>query len=145
MTGVTCALAGGGGAVVYAGSATMTVGYQTFDQTLGTTRFVGYRAGYYPITSMGAMSNTVFGGTVDITDLYYTDFDVYESGVFSQRVRVLALGTDENIPNEGWTSLVANGTTFTRTSAVYSTGDWSWVNVLTNPLGTSGTVPITWG
>ena len=142
MTGIMCSLTGGG--VVYAGSATMTVGYQTFDQTSGDTRFVGYRAGYYPITSMGAMSNTVFGGTVDITDLYYTNFDVYYSGVFSQTVRVLALGTDENIPNEGWTSLVANGTTFTRASASYSTGDWTWVNVLTNPLGTSGTVPISW-
>jgi hypothetical protein len=143
MTGIMCSLTGGG--VVYAGSATMTVGYQTFDQTSGDTRFVGYRAGYYPTTSMGAMSNTVFGGTVDITDLYYTNFDVYYSGVYSQTVRVLILNTDENIPNEGWTNLVANGTTFTRASASYSTGDWTWINVLTNPLGTSGTVPITWG
>ena len=142
MTGIMCSLTGGG--VVYAGSATMTVGYQTFDFTADGTRYVGYRAGYYPITSMGAMSNTVFGGTVDITDLYYTNFDVYYDGVYSQTVRVLALGTDENIPNEGWTSLVANGTTFTRVSASYSTGDWQWSFVTTNPLGTSGTVPISW-
>lgn len=142
MTGIMCSLTGGG--VGYAGSATMTVGYQTFDIDSGGTRYVGYRAGYYPTTGMGAMSNTVFGGTVDITDLYYTNFDVYYSGVYSNTVQAFILGTDENIPNEGWTSLVANGTTFTRVSASYSTGDWQWSFVTTNPLGTSGTVPITW-
>lgn len=147
MTGILCTLAGGGG-VVYAGSSTMTVGYQTFDQTSGGTRFVGYRAGYYTLTGLGAMSNTVFGGTVNIDALYYTDFDVYYSGVFSNNVKAFILNVDDNIPNEGWTTLVANVTSFLRASASYSDGgsfsNWQWNFVATNPLGTSGTVPITW-
>lgn len=141
MTGVTCALAGGGGGG-YSGSATMTIGYDTFDVTAGDTRYVGYNAGYTP--TIGAMSNRVFGGTVLITALYYTDFDVYDSGVFSGNVKAFLFETDTNIPNGGWTNLVANSTTYTRVSGSYSNGDWSWFSG-SNPLGTSGTVPITWG
>jgi hypothetical protein len=126
----------------------MTVGYQTFDITSGDSRFVGYRAGYYPTTSMGAMSNTVFGGTVDIVELYYTDFDVYYSGVFSNKVQALIFKVDEDIGNKDWTTLVANVTSFLRTSGSYSGGSgsssWQWSFVTTNPLGTSGTVPISW-
>jgi hypothetical protein len=125
----------------------MTVGYQTFDIDSGGTRFVGYRAGYLPLTGLGALSNTVFGGTADITALYYTDFDVYYSGVFSNKVQAFILGLDEDIGNMGWTTLVANVTSFLRASASYTGGSpssWQWNFVTTNPLGTSGTVPISW-
>ena len=96
---------------------------------------------------MGAMSNTVFGGTVDIVELYYTDFDVYYSGVFSQKVQALIFKVDEDIGNMGWATLVANVTSFLRASASYTGGgpsSWQWSFVTTNPLGTSGTVPISW-
>jgi hypothetical protein len=146
MTGITCALAGSGGGVVYAGSASMTIGYQSFDITDGGTRFVGYNSGYTP--TIGAMSNRVFGGTADITSLYYTDFDVYYSGVFSQRVQALILELDEDIGNKDWTSIITNATSFLRTSGSYSGGSysrWQWSFVTTNPIGTSGTALITWG
>lgn len=46
------------------------------------------------------------------------------------------------LPNSGWSTININGTTFLRTSATYSAGVWSWSGVSSNPIGTSGTIPV---
>jgi hypothetical protein len=46
------------------------------------------------------------------------------------------------LPNSGWSSLNISGTVFLRTSASYASGVWTWSGVSSNPIGTSGTIPV---
>lgn len=51
-----------------------------------------------------------------------------------------------SLPNSGWSTININGTTFLRTSANFTVDstfvNWAWTGVSSNPIGTSGTIPV---
>lgn len=128
MTGILCALAGGGGSL-YKGSAVVTVD-EVDAGTFIAYGFVGAGAGSIAPTTWASTGITVssLNGDTD-NELYFT-------------VNALA-------PNGGWDSLTVGTRTVLRTSASYfqSGGKttWFWAGV-TNPFGTTvgATRAITW-
>jgi hypothetical protein len=128
MTGIVCAITGGGGYVF--STVVVTVGYAgaPFD-------FYGY-----------SVTGPAFGSVSPSTwNTYSLDFLYYS--VDGDRV-LFAVGGDA--PNSGWTAMTIDGTPFYRIDATYTNtpgaSSWSWTGILTNPFG--GTIgankTVTW-
>lgn len=145
MTGVMCAVVGGGKRT-FSGSATMNVGYYNLDITIEGTRYLGYYTGYIS-GLMGSMSNYDFGGGAVINQFDYYNFTVYPVSGPSFPVIGINLTVLEDIGNQGWSTISAGSSTLNRADAGYSGGGgqsaWTWSG--TNIFGTSGTKAIVWG
>lgn len=128
MTGVTCALAGGGKSI-YTGSAIVTVG--ELDQ--GTLFSYGFVGG-----SIGSIAPTTWASTGLTVSSLYGDTD-----------NNLVFTVNALTPNGGWENLTIGSTTVSRTAALYfqSGGQttWFWSGV-SNPFGTivGATKAIVW-
>jgi hypothetical protein len=124
MTGITCALAGGGG-VIYTGSATVTVGQYT-EPTFG---FVTW--GYTGVLA-GSVTPATWAGT---------GFPILQLNWFDTTNDFVAFVVSGNAPNSGWETMTVGGVPFSRASANYGyDGNTSWLwNVPTpaNPFGFS--------
>jgi hypothetical protein len=112
MTGIMCALAGGGGSI-YLGTATVTVGF------LSIPPFSSYGKG----ASQGSIAPTTWADSgLDVVELK----DVYSSGVFA----FLTFEVAGSAPNSGWATMTVGGTTLNRADASYSNNGtitrWSW-------------------
>lgn len=112
MTGITCALAGSGG-LIYAGTATVTVGF------ISSAPFSSYG---YGTGGQGSITPITWAATgLTITTLK----DVYVSGVPDW----LDFTVAGNVPNSGWSTLTVGGTTINRVDGSYSSGggSTSWI------------------
>ena len=112
MTGILCALAGGGGSV-YLGEATVTVGYAA----AGGFSSYGFGAG-----GQGSIAPTTWANT----GFAFSQLkDVYFSGV-PDWLDFTVIG---NAPNSGWSTLTIGGTTLNRVDASYSNNGTSttWI------------------
>lgn len=112
MTGVTCALAGGGGSI-YLGTATVTVGFASAGS------FFSYG---FDISAQGSIVPTTWANTgFPVFQLK----DVYSSGSPAW----LAFTVTGSAPNSGWSTLTVGGTTLNRADASYATDgtSTSWI------------------
>jgi len=112
MTGIMCALAGAGGSI-YAGTATVTVGF------LSIPPFSSYGFG---AGGQGSIAPTTWANSgLTVAQLK----DVYSSGVPAW----LDFTVVGSAPNSGWETLTVGGTTLNRTDASYSNsgGSTSWI------------------
>jgi len=121
MTGIMCALAGssGGGGSIYAGTATVTVGYLTG----GDFFSYGFGAG-----GQGSIDPTTWANSgLNVTELK----DVY----FEGEPVWLAFQVEGSAPNSGWETLTVDGTTIDRVDASYSNNGtyttWTFVGAPT--------------
>lgn len=137
MTGIMCALAGGGG-VVYAGTATVTVGMYYDPDPSFSFRFWGFTPGV-----MGSVTPSTWSGTgFSINDLKYVE--VYTTP--TQWINFQVVGS---APNSGWTTMTVNGTTLNRVDATYDNNGtnttWTWFGA-SNSFGTTvgATKVVTW-
>jgi len=132
--------AGGAGAGLWdvpAGSLdaqTVTVGaYEVVDYEFG---YYEYQYGYGSSTggSISDGTSNIYGGAA-ITGLYYQEFG-------GSAYIVLSIS---GATNSGWTTMNIGGTSYSRSSASFSSGQWTWgVSVGANPFGTSGTKTVMW-
>lgn len=112
MTGVIAALAGSRGSV-YAGSATVTVGFSSS----GSFSSYGFQTG---------VKGSVTPSTWGLTGVSFSALqDVYSSG----SPVWLEFSVAGTFPNSGWSTLTINGTTLDRADASYSSGAGSsqWI------------------
>ena len=108
--------------------------YQTV--TVGTYEVVDYEFGYYNYEygygnyaggSISDGTSNIYGGAT-ITGIYYD-----ESGAGAYIVLSITGAT-----NSGWTTMNINGTNYSRSSATFSGGQWTWsVATGANPFGTT--------
>ena len=136
MTGIICALAGGG--TSYAGSATVTVGTYYDPNPSFSFRYWGYEAGF-----IGSVSPSTWSGTgFTIRDLKYVE--VYTTP--TQWINFQVVGS---APNSGWTTMTVDGTTLNRVDATYDNNGtnttWTWFGA-SNSFGTTvgATKVVTW-
>jgi hypothetical protein len=117
MTGIMCALAGGGGSI-YLGEATVTVGFAS----------AGGFSSYGKGVSQGSITPTTWANSgLTVQELK----DVYSSGVPAW----LDFTVVGSAPNSGWSTLTVGGTTLNRVDASYtnngSTTTWIFVGAPT--------------
>jgi hypothetical protein len=112
MTGITCALAGSGGSI-YAGTATVTVGFASGGSFTSYGKGGGGQGSIAPTTWANS------GLTVD------TLKDVYNSGVPAW----LDFTVVGSAPNSGWSTLTIGGTTINRVDGSYTNNgtSTSWI------------------
>lgn len=128
------------------GSGSWNVPYGSLDAqnvTVGSYSYVDYEFGLYEYQygfggytggSISDGTSNIYGGAA-ITDLYYS-----ESGSGTYIYLVITGAT-----NSGWTTMNINGTTYSRSSASFSGGGWTWaVAAGANPFGTSGVKQVLW-
>lgn len=102
MSGIMCALVGGGGSP-YTGTATVTVGFAS----AGSITSYGQGAG------QGSINPTTWAGTgLTVAELK----DVYSSGV----PIYLFFSVAGSAPNSGWETLTVGSTTLNRADASYA-------------------------
>jgi hypothetical protein len=103
MTGILCALAGGGGGSIYLGSAVVTVGY------IAGGGFYSFGQG----AGQGSIDPPTWansGLTVsEIKDVYFNFNPIY-----------LAFIVSGSAPNSGWETLTVGSTTLNRADASYA-------------------------
>jgi hypothetical protein len=114
MSGIMCSLVGAGGGFP---ALTLSVGFhQTYRPQSGTTtNFYGYLSGQYGALTPSVNNfppNTLY----TISELEYID-----------NTNAYYLSLTGAAPNSGWTSISFHGLTLLRTSASYSSGNWTWV------------------
>ena len=111
MTGIMCALAGGGGSI-YLGTATVTVGF------VSAGGFSSYGKG----EGQGSIDPTTWANSgLTVSQLK----DVYSSGVPAW----LDFTVIGSAPNSGWSTLTVGSTTLNRADASYSNNgtSTSWI------------------
>lgn len=137
MSGVICALAGGG-QNRYQGSATVTVGQYYDPNPSFSFVYYGYSTGL-----IGSVSPTTWAQTNDF--IRSLTFVQILTAPTSQWITFQVEGSE---PNSGWTTMVVNGTPLNRVDATYSTGTnttWTWFGAA-NSFGTTigATRLVTW-
>jgi hypothetical protein len=103
MTGIMCALAGTGG-LVYAGTATVTVGYLTGGDFFSYGFDIGGQGSIDPAT--WANSGLPFA---QLKDVYFEGSPLW-----------LAFSVSGSTPNSGWETLTIDGTTVNRVDGGYT-------------------------
>lgn len=111
MSGIICALIGGSGSL-YAGTATVTVGFAS----------AGGFSSYGKGGGQGSIAPTTWANTGFVVD---TLKDVYSSGVPAW----LDFTVIGNAPNSGWSTLTIGGVTLNRVDGSYSNNGTSttWI------------------
>lgn len=118
-------------------SATLGVGLRTVFKI----NYYGYILGDVTFATTGSISDSTvdnFSGTNTLRGLYWTTSNI------------LVFAVNGSHANSSWSTMTIGGTTFSRTSATYSTFpnsntpyvQWVWPNTSTNPFGTSGTKSV---
>lgn len=123
---------------------TVTVGYYYHDPGgIPSYPYTGY--GY----TSSSPTSTVVGSISDGTSNIYSGATIFKlwwfvDGVLGPKVQLMINGAT----NSGWTNMIINGTTFTRTSAAsFIGGLWEWTSTIgTNPFGTTAgaNITVTW-
>jgi hypothetical protein len=113
---------------------TVTVGaYEVVDYEFG---YYNYEYGYgnYTGGSISDGTSNIYSGAA-INGIYYD-----ESGSGAYIILDITGAT-----NSGWTTMNINGTNYSRSSASFSSGQWTWsVAIGSNPFGTSGSKAVYW-
>lgn len=120
---------GGGGGGSHLDTQTVTTGTQGSAPMQDRNR--GFISG--TIGSITDGTSNVYAGAA-ITSLYYD-----ENGGTGMFYKLAITGA----ANSGWTTMTIDSTAFTRASATYSSGTWTWTTahtVATQALGANGTV-----
>lgn len=121
---------------------TVTVGYYYHDPGgIPSFPYTGY--GY----TSSSPTSTVVGSISDGSSNIYSGATIYTlwwfvDGVLGNKVQLNINGAT----NSGWTNMIINGTTFTRSSAASFVGGlWEWTGV-SNPFGTTAgaNITVTW-
>jgi hypothetical protein len=124
MTGIMCALAGSGGGSIYAGTATVTVGYLTG----GSFFSFGFDIG----PAQGSIDPATWASSgLPVAVLK----DVY----FEFNPAWLAFQVSGSAPNSGWETLTVGGTTIDRVDGSYSTNGTSTTWIFTGAPTVFGT------
>jgi len=103
MTGIMCALAGSGGSI-YAGTATVTVGYTA----AGSFYSYGFGAGGQGSIDPATWANSGLN-VAELKDVYFNFNPIY-----------LFFSVSGSAPNSGWETLTVGGTTLNRVDASYA-------------------------
>ncbi len=103
MTGITCALAGSGGSI-YAGTATVIVGF------ISSAPFSSYG---FDVGGQGSISPTSWASTGFPVAVLK---DVYDTGIPSW----LDFSVTGDAPNSGWSTLTIGGTSVNRVDGFYN-------------------------